>query len=70
MFLDAGVMWLVGLPLAYVSYHYLGITDIAVLFLIIQAEPAMRIVISLIAYVKNTWQVNIVSFQETKKALD
>lgn len=70
MFLDAGVMWLVGLPLAYVAYHYLGITNIAVLFLIIQAEPAMRIVVSMIAYVKNTWQVNIVSFQETKKALD
>ena len=70
MFLDAGVMWLVGLPLAYVSYHFLGITNIALLFLIIQIEPASRIVISLIAYLKNTWQQNIVSRMDMKKALD
>lgn len=70
MFLDAGVMWLVGLPLAYVAYHFLGIDNIAVLFLIIQAEPAMRIVVSVIAYRKNIWQANIVNFQTTKKALD
>jgi putative MATE family efflux protein len=70
MFLDAGVMWLIGLPLAYVAYHFLGIDNIAVLFLIIQAEPAMRIVVSVIAYRKNLWQANIVNFQATKKALD
>jgi putative MATE family efflux protein len=70
MFLDAGVMWLVGLPLAYISYNFLGITNIAVLFLIIQIEPASRIVISLIAYLKNTWQQNIVSRMDNKKALN
>lgn len=70
MLLDAGVMWLIGLPAAYVAYNFLGVTNIALLFLIVQAEPAMRIVIALFAYVKNTWQENIVNFPNTKKALD
>ena len=61
MFIDAGVMWLVGLPLAYIAYQYGGIRDIALLFLIIQLEPLARIVISMTAYFKNTWQHNIVS---------
>ncbi|MCK7484233.1 MAG: MATE family efflux transporter [Bacillus subtilis] len=64
MFLDAGVMWLVGLAFGLCRpITILGITNIALLFLIIQIEPAIRIVISLIAYLKNTWQQNIVNLE-------
>jgi len=61
MVIDAGVMWLVGLPMAYIAYQFLGIKDIALLFLLLQIEPLARIVISMTAYLKNTWQHNIVS---------
>jgi Na+-driven multidrug efflux pump len=61
-------MWIVGLPMAYISYHYLGITNIAILFLILQLEPIFRILISLIAYFKNTWQANIIHNISVKRS--
>ena len=67
MFIDAGVMWLVGLPLAYTSYNFFGVTNIAILFLKIQIEPMIRILISLIAYFKNTLQVNIIQNLSVKR---
>ena len=66
MFIDAGVMWLIGLPMAYVAYQFLGIRDIAMLFLLLQIEPLARIIISMTAYFKNTWQQNIVSSLSNK----
>jgi len=68
MFIDAGVMWLVGLPLAIIGYHVLKIDNIALLFLILQVEPIARILISLIAYFKNTWQANIIQNMSVKRS--
>ncbi|HOI46616.1 MAG TPA: MATE family efflux transporter [Bacilli bacterium] len=68
MFIDAGVMWIVGLPMAYISYNYFGITNIATLFLILQLEPIFRILISLTAYFKNTWQANIIQNISVKRS--
>ena len=48
MLLDAGVMWLVGLPLAFVCYRFLKIRDIAIFYLILQLELVVRIIMALL----------------------
>lgn len=60
MVLDAGVMWLVGLPLAYVGYRYLHIENIAVLYLILQLELVVRIIIGFIEYYRYRWIKNVI----------
>lgn len=60
MILDAGVMWLVGLPLAFIGYRYLHIHNIAILFLIIQIEPMVRIVIGFREYFRYRWARNVI----------
>lgn len=60
MILDAGVMWLIGLPIAFIGYRYLKIHDIAILFLIIQVEPLVRIIIGFREYFKYRWARNVI----------
>lgn len=60
MFMDSGIMWLVGLPIAFIGYRYLGITNIAILFLVMQVESVIRIVVGLKEYYTYSWQNNII----------
>lgn len=59
MIIDAGVMWLVGLPIAFIGYRYLGITSLPLLFLIIQIEPLMRILIGFREFLRYRWANNL-----------
>ncbi len=45
--LDCGIMWIVGIPLAFISVNFIGITNIALVLLIVQAEQLTRMVIGL-----------------------
>ena len=58
-FLDAGIMWLVGLPLAFVLVEGFHLTSIALVFLIIQVEQLVRMVIGLKRYFKGVWLVDL-----------
>jgi Na+-driven multidrug efflux pump len=59
MFLDAGLMWLIGIPMAFLAANVLHIQDIALFFLIMQIEPAVRLVIGMRRYWKRTWIRNL-----------
>jgi putative MATE family efflux protein len=59
MFLDAGILWLVGVPLAFILSQWLGIKDVAIFYLIMQIEPLIRVIIGLHRYKKRTWIKNI-----------
>jgi len=60
MFMDCGIMWLVGLPIAFIGYRFLGITNIAILFLVMQVESVIRIVVGLKEYYTYSWEANII----------
>ncbi|HOR17302.1 MAG TPA: MATE family efflux transporter [Bacilli bacterium] len=64
MFMDSGIMWLVGLPIAFIGYRYLGITNIAILFLVMQIESVIRIVVGLKEYFTYSWEKNIIRHLE------
>lgn len=61
MFIDSGVMWFVGIPIAFISYYALGIRNIVILFLLLQLEPVVRLIISFKAYVKDKWAQNVIA---------
>lgn len=65
-FLDAGIMWIVGLPLAFLLVEGLHFTSIALVFLIIQVEQLVRMVIGLKRYFKGAWLIDLT--QEVKTA--
>ena len=65
-FLDAGIMWIVGLPLAFILVEGLHFTSIALVFLIIQVEQLVRMVIGLKRYFKGAWLIDLT--QEVKTA--
>ncbi len=58
-FLDSGIMWLVGLPLAFFLVHVMQMTNIALVFLIIQIEQIVRIFIGMRRYRSGSWTVNL-----------
>ena len=64
MFLDGGVMWLVGLPIAYLSILVFGIESYALLFIIIQVEQLARLLIGLVRYKQGKWLKDLTA--ETK----
>ena len=53
-FLDSGIMYLVGIPLAFISI-YLGITDIVLVLLICQIEQLVRLVFTMQRYRSGIW---------------
>ncbi len=65
-FLDAGIMWIVGLPLAFILVEGLHFTSIALVFLIIQVDQLVRMVIGLKRYFKGAWLIDLT--QEVKTA--
>ena len=59
MALDAGIMWGIGIPLAFISVHWLHIESIAMVFLICQAEQAVRLFFGMKRYRRGKWAVNL-----------
>ena len=64
MMLDGGVMWCVGIPLAYVAVLVLGVTNVAVLFVICQIEQVIRLFLGMGRYKKGYWLKDLT--KETK----
>lgn len=55
MMLDGGVMWCVGIPLAYLSVLVVGVTNVAILFIICQIEQVIRLILGIFRYKKGYW---------------
>ncbi len=64
MFLDCGIMWSVGIPLAFISVCYLHVTSLSLLFIIIQIEQVTRLIVGFTRYKQGKWIRNLT--QETK----
>jgi Na+-driven multidrug efflux pump len=58
-FLDSGILWLVGLPIAFVLVSVLHIQSIALVFLLVQIEQLVRVVIGLKRYFAGNWLRNL-----------
>lgn len=67
MFLDCGVLWLVGVPLAFIGVYELGITSMTGLFALIQAEQLVRMGIGYLRYKQGKWCRNL-TVETQKKA--
>lgn len=59
LMLDSGLVWAVGLPLAFLSVHVFKITNIGTVFIIIQIEQVIRLILGMIRYKKYKWAVNL-----------
>lgn len=59
MFLDGGVMWMVGLPIAYISILVFHVEFYGTLFVIIQVEQLARLLIGLVRYKQGKWLRNL-----------
>lgn len=58
-FLDSGIMWMVGLPMAFFAVNVLKIQDISMVFLFVQIEQLIRVIFGLIRYKSGKWAVNL-----------
>lgn len=57
--LDSGLMWGVGIPLAFMSVHLFQMHSIAMVFLVCQIEQVIRIYLGMKRYQKGDWAVNL-----------
>jgi len=57
--LDSGVMWAVGIPMSFLLVNGFQMTDIALVFLIIQLEQIVRFIIGIKRYVNGYWLKNL-----------
>ncbi len=57
--LDSGIMWTIGIPLAFFSVHVLQINNIALVFLIIQIEQLVRMLIGMKRFQSGQWAQNL-----------
>ena len=67
MFLDCGVLWLVGVPLAFTGVYSLGIATIGGLFALLQLEQLVRLGIGFVRYKQGKWCRNL-TVETQKKA--
>jgi Na+-driven multidrug efflux pump len=59
MFLDSGLQWIFGIPIAFIATYVIQVQNIAVLFLIIQIEQIIRVFIGARRLRKRTWMMNL-----------
>ena len=59
MFLDSGMMWMVGIPLAYLCVTVFGLTNFVVVFLIVQMEQLVRALLGIQRLLSNKWAINL-----------
>ena len=60
--LDSGLMWSVGIPLAFISVHIFQIQSIAIVFLICQLEQIVRVYFGIKRYQTGKWIVNLTTY--------
>ncbi len=58
-FLDSGILWLIGIPVALLATKVFQIQDVAIFYLILQVEGIARIIIGMPRYQKRTWINNL-----------
>lgn len=59
MFLDSGILWLIGIPIAFLTTKVFHVQDVALFYLILQTEQLVRVIIGMRRYNKRTWLKNI-----------
>ncbi|SHJ40454.1 putative efflux protein, MATE family [Hathewaya proteolytica DSM 3090] len=57
--LDSGLMWAIGIPLAFLCVKVFKIQSIGTVFIIIQVEQIVRLVLGMIRYKGYKWAVNL-----------
>ena len=57
--LDSGFMWLIGIPLAFISVHLFHIQSIALVFFICQLEQVIRVYFGMKRYNQGNWAINL-----------
>ena len=67
MFLDCGLVWLVGLPIAYGSILLLGITSLPWVYVLVQIEQVVRLILGIWRYRSGAWLRNLTNEVEDKK---
>ncbi len=66
MFLDCGLVWLVGIPVAYASVLLLGVQSMPALFMIVQTEQVVRLILSGLRVRSGAWLRNLTDEVEKK----
>lgn len=61
MFLDSGLMYMVGLSIAFGSILVFHVQSIVLVFLLCQTEYVLRILFGMMRYRKGLWKTNLVS---------
>ena len=59
MFLDCGLVWLVGIPVAFGSILLCGVSSMPLLFLIVQGEQFVRLALAIRRYRTGKWLNNL-----------
>ena len=59
MFLDCGLVWMVGLPIAYGSILLLGVQTVPTLFVLVQIEQLVRLVLAIRRVRSGRWLQNL-----------
>ena len=54
-FLDSGILWIVGIPLAFFCVHILGIKNIALVLAIVQMEQLVRMILGMKRFYMGIW---------------
>ncbi|MBE6971222.1 MAG: MATE family efflux transporter [Ruminococcaceae bacterium] len=67
LFLDCGIVWLVGLPIAYGAILLLGITSLPLVYVLVQIEQIVRLMLGIWRYRSGTWLRNLTDEVEKKK---
>ncbi|MFV0379397.1 MAG: MATE family efflux transporter [Anaerorhabdus sp.] len=63
-FLDSGILWLVGIPTAFIAINYFGVTSVIVALLAVQLEQLIRMVGALYRVISGKWAKNITTLVE------
>ena len=59
--LDSGIMWCIGIPLAFICVNWFHMNDIALVFLVVQLEQLVRLVIGMKRFNSGIWANNLTS---------
>ena len=68
MFLDCGLVWSVGVPLAYAGVLFFGVESVVVLFLLVQVEQVVRMLLAGLRVRSGRWLRNLTDEVEKKTA--
>ena len=66
MFLDCGLVWSVGVPLAYAGVLLFGVESVVVLFLLVQVEQVVRMLLAGLRVRSGAWLRNLTDEVEKK----